>query len=241
MSDLSNKIRENFVKPVVLVENVSRILTEAILEGTLKEGDQLIEAELKGQFGISRSPLREAFRVLEKKGLVEIVPRKGTFVREISRRDIEEHFPVRSVLEGLAAKEAYQRITDEDLAAMTLEFENMKQAVDSNDAKAYWEHHSSFHRVWIKACANLLLIDLLTTLRMHTMWYRFSYKYYMQDFRKSLRIHKRILDLFKGKKSDPRKIEAAVRDHIEIAVETFLAFFEERERGHAKDRRLRKG
>ena len=224
MSDLSNKIRENFVKPAVLVENVSRILSEAILEGALKEGDQLIEADLKGQFGISRSPLREAFRVLEKKGLVEIVPRKGTFVKKISRRDIEEHFPVRSFLEGLAAKEAYQRIIDEDLEEMTLEFENMRRAADKNDAKAYWEHHSLFHRVWINACANLLLIDLLTTLRMHTMWYRFSYKYYMEDFRKSLRIHKRILDLFKSKKSDPREIEAVVRDHIEMAVERFLAY-----------------
>ncbi len=240
MSDLSNKIRENFVKPAVLVENVSRILSEAILEGTLKEGDQLIEADLKDQFGISRSPLREAFRVLEKKGLVEIVPRKGTFVKEISRRDIEEHFPVRSVLEGLAAREAYQRITDEDLEEMTLAFENMRQAADNNDAKAYWEHHSLFHRVWINACANLLLIDLLSTLRMHTMWYRFSYKYYMEDFRKSLRIHRRILDLFRSKKSDPHEIEAVVRDHIEVAVERFLTYLEEQGRGHAKNGRPRK-
>jgi DNA-binding GntR family transcriptional regulator len=240
MSDLSNKIREDFVKPAVLVENVSRILSEAILEGTLKEGDQLIEADLKDQFGISRSPLREAFRVLEKKGLVEIVPRRGTFVKKISRRDIEEHFPVRSVLEGVAAKEAYQRITDEDLAEMTLEFGNMRRAADKNDAKAYWVHHSAFHRVWINACANLLLIDLLTILRMHTMWYRFSYKYYMEDFRKSLRVHKRILDLFKNKKSDPHKIEAVVRDHIEVAVERFLAYLEEQQRGHAKDGRPRK-
>lgn len=240
MSDLSNKIRANFVKPAVLVENVSRILSEAILEGSLKEGDQLIEADLKDQFGISRSPLREAFRVLEKKGLVEIVPRRGTFVRKISRRDIEEHFPVRSVLEGLAAKEAYQRITDEDLEEMTLQFENMQRSADNNDAKAYWEHHVLFHTVWINACANLLLIDLLTTLRVHTMWYRFSYKYYMEDFRKSLRIHKQILDLFKSKKSDPCKIEAAVRDHIEMAVERFLGYLEEQERGHAKNGRPRK-
>jgi DNA-binding GntR family transcriptional regulator len=240
MSDLSNKIRENFVKPAVLVENVSRILSEAILEGALKEGDQLIEAELKDQFGISRSPLREAFRVLEKKGLVEIVPRKGTFVKNISRRDIEEHFPVRSVLEGLAAREAYRRITDEDLEEMTLAFENMKRAADNKDAKAYWEHHSLFHKVWINACTNLLLIDLLTTLRMHTMWYRFSYKYYMEDFRKSVRIHKRILDLFKSKKSDPREIEAVVRDHIEVAVERFLTYLEEQERFRAENGSPRK-
>ena len=86
MPGLSERIKENFFRPTVLVERVSRILTEAIVEGALKGGDQLIEADLKEQFGISRSPLREAFRDLEKKGLVEIKPRKGTFVKKITRR-----------------------------------------------------------------------------------------------------------------------------------------------------------
>ena len=90
---LSGKIKDLEFKPHVLGEQVSQILTEAILEGLLKGGDQLVEAELQKQFGVSRSPLREAFRDLEKKGLVVIVPRKGTYVKQISRKDIEENFP----------------------------------------------------------------------------------------------------------------------------------------------------
>lgn len=86
MPGLSERIKENFFRPTVLVERVSRILTEAIVEGALTGGDQLIEADLKEQFGISRPPLREAFRDLGKKGLVEIKPRKGTFVKKITRR-----------------------------------------------------------------------------------------------------------------------------------------------------------
>ena len=230
MPGLSEKIKENFFRPTVLVERVSRILTDAIVEGVLKGGDQLIEADLKEQFGISRSPLREAFRDLEKKGLVEIKPRKGTFVKKITRRDIEEHFPVRSSLEGLAAREAYPKMTDEDRAEMTHEFENMKTAVSRNDAKAFWEHHFLFHEIWINASGNLILINLLKTLRMHTMWYRFSYKYYKEDFNKSLQIHKEILNLFKTKKLDPKKIEHIVRNHIEVAVERFLAYLEEQEK-----------
>jgi DNA-binding transcriptional regulator YhcF (GntR family) len=66
---LTGKIKNLNFQPHVLGEQVSRILTEAILEGDLKGGDQLVEAELQKQFGISRSPLREAFRDLEKKGL----------------------------------------------------------------------------------------------------------------------------------------------------------------------------
>jgi len=227
MPELSERIKENFFRPTVLVERVSRILTEAIVEGALKGGDQLIEADLKEQFGISRSPLREAFRDLEKKGLVEIKPRKGTFVKKITRRDIEEHFPVRSALEGLAAREAYPQMNEEDRAEMTQEFENMKTAVSKNDAKAFWEHHLLFHEIWINASGNLILINLLKTLRMHTMWYRFSYKYYKEDFNKSLKIHEKILNLFKSRKSDPKKIEDVVRNHIEVAVERFLAYLEE--------------
>lgn len=232
MTGLSDRIKENFFRPTVLVERVSRILTEAIVEGALKGDDQLIEADLKEQFGISRSPLREAFRVLEKKGLVEIKPRKGTFVKKITRRDIEEHFPVRSALEGLAAREAYPKMNEKDRDEMTQEFENMKIAVSKNDAKAFWEHHFLFHEIWIDASGNLILINLLKTLRMHAMWYRFSYKYYKEDFNKSLKIHKRILDLFKTKKSDPKKIEDVVRNHIEVAVERFLVYLEEQKQFH---------
>ena len=227
MTLLSRKLKEIDFKAFVLVEQVSGVLSEAILEGVFKGGDQLVEADLKDQFGISRSPLREAFRDLEKKGLVEIIPRKGTFVKKISRRDIEEHFPVRSVLEGLAAREAHGNLTDEDLQEMALELESMKKAVETNDVKAYWEHHLLFHEIFINASDNLLLINLLKTLRMHTMWYRLSYQYYKEDLTKSWRVHKKILDLFKSKKSKPSDVEEVVRDHIAVAADRFIVYLEE--------------
>jgi DNA-binding GntR family transcriptional regulator len=229
MSLLSGKIKDMDFKPFVLVEQVSRVLTEAILEGVFKGGDQLIEADLKSQFGISRSPLREAFRDLEKKGLVEIVPRKGTFVKKINRRDIEEHFPVRSVLEGLAAREAHGKLTDEDLQEMSLELDHMKDAVLKGDAKVYWENHLLFHEIFINASDNLLLIKMLKTLRMHTMWYRFSYQYYKEDLSHSWKVHRKILDLFKSKKSDVDELEKVVRDHIAVAAGRFLVYLEEQE------------
>ena len=235
MSPLERRIKEIDFKPLVLVEQVSRILSLAILEGDLKGGDQLIEADLKDKFGISRSPLREAFRDLEKKGLVEIIPRKGTFVKKITRRDIEEHFPVRSVLEGLAAREACKKLTEEDLDEMTLSLKNMKSAVSRNDPKTFWRNHLLFHEIFINASANLILINLLKTLRVHTMWYRFSYQYYKEDFNKSLKIHERILHPFKGKKTNSKELEDAVRDHIEVAAERFLVYLEEQERSHTKN------
>jgi hypothetical protein len=62
---------------------------------------------------------------------------------------------------------------------------------------------------------------------MHSMWYRFSYQYYKEDFRKSLAIHQKILNLFKNKDSDENEIEYGVRNHIEIAVDRFLDYLKE--------------
>jgi len=227
MDMLSRKINQLAFKPTVLVEQVAKVLTEAILEGVLKGGDQLIEEDLKNKFGISRSPLREAFRELEKRGLVEMKPRKGTFVKTITKKDIEEHFPVRAVLEGLAAAAAYRKMTKEDLARMTEAFENMKRAVDLDDAKAFWEHHLVFHETFINASENDLLINQLKTLRMHTMWYRFSYQYYKEDYGYSLQIHDEILNLLTKRKADAKRVEEVVRKHIEVAVERFIDYLEE--------------
>jgi len=226
---LTLKLKNLNFSPNVIAEQVSRILTEAILEGVLRGGDRLIEAELQKQFGVSRSPLREAFRDLEKKGLVVILPRKGTFVKRITHKDIEEHFPVRSVLEGLAAQEAYVKISPEKLREMGQILARMQSAARKNDTKAYWEAHLRFHDIFITASDNDILTGILKTLRMHGLWYRFSYQYYQEDLPNSLAIHEKIFDLFKNKRTNPEKIGEMVRNHIQIAYRRFLEYLGEQE------------
>ncbi len=216
-------------RPSVLVEQVAEALTRAILEGVLKGGDQLVEQRLQEQFGISRSPLREAFRVLEKKGLVVIIPRKGTFVRTITRKDIEDNFPVRAALEGLAAREAHGKMGQEDLRALNDSLRGMKEAAAREDAFAYMEHHIRFHEIFINASGNDVLINLLGNLRMHSMWHRFSYKYYKEDFDASLAVHGKILGLFQAPGSPSEEVAQVVRNHIEVALERFMAYLEEQE------------
>ena len=213
----------------VLGEQVSRILAEAILEGALKGGDKLVEAELQKKFNISRSPLREAFRDLEKKGLVHIVPRKGTFVKRITRKDVEDNFPVRSTLEGMAAAEAHKRMTKREKRQIADALEKMEAAVEENDTKKYWKYHLRFHEGFIDACGNDVLINILKTLRMHSMYYRFAYQYYQEDLKGFLATHKQIKDLFQDPNSDPSEIAQLVQNHIEIAYERFLAYLETQE------------
>ena len=233
---LNGKIKNLNFQPHVLGEQVARILTEAILEGVLKGGDQLVETELQKQFGISRSPLREAFRNLEKKGLVVIIPRRGTFVKRITRKDIKENFPVRAVLEGLAAREAYPKITENTIEQMSHVLDEMEKAVEENDTKAYWGSHIEFHDLFIKASGNDILINVLKTLRMHSLWYRFSYQYYKEDLHRSLDVHQKILDHFRNQDIDPEEIAKLVQEHIQVAYRSFLAYLDKQDkRAGSKD------
>ncbi len=217
-------------KPVSLSIQVAETLTQAILMGTFKGGDQLVEADLQEQFEISRSPLREAFRELEKKGLVEIIPRRGTFIKTISKKDIEEHFPVRAKLEGLAAAMAAARMSSSILNQLTDILTRMENAVTKGDTNAYYHHHLQFHDLFIKTSGNSLLIHLLENLRTQSVWHRFSYQYYQENLFKAFTVHRRILGLFAEEKPDPEAIEKVVSYHIDIALDRFIAYLEERDK-----------
>jgi DNA-binding GntR family transcriptional regulator len=214
------------IKPMGLGAQVAEALTTEILEGAYKGGEQLVEQELQTRFEVSRSPLREAFRELEKRGLVTIVPRKGAFVRRISRKDVEEHFPVRAALEGLAARLAYGSISDTGLKQMEQELDGMKRAVDSSDTSLFYIHHIRFHEIFIEATGNDLLIETLKVLRMQSLWHRFSFRYYQEGLKRSFRVHQKILRCFKDSKTDPEILGRLVEDHIKVALEIFLAYLE---------------
>jgi DNA-binding GntR family transcriptional regulator len=230
MRKTSSKLKFIDFKPTGLVEKLSEAMTEAILEGVFKEGDQLIEMELQKQFNISRTPIREAFRILEKKGLVDVIPRKGTFVKRISTKDIEEHFPVRSVLEGLAARQAYSKMNQNTLDSMERTLAKMKIAAENEDSKNYWKQHMLFHEIFIDSCGNHLLINLLKNLRMQIMWYRLSYRYYQEDLNTAYKTHEKIMSCFRNKNTDPDRLEGFVRAHIDEAVGKFIGYLNKQEK-----------
>lgn len=103
----------------------------------------------------------------------------------------------------------------------------MKRAAASSDAKEYLTQHMKFHETFISASDNELLINLLTTLRRHSLWYRFSYRYYSEDFKSSIKTYVKIYRMFKSKMTDPNELEQFVRDHIVAAIEIFRGYLEE--------------
>lgn len=221
MVNLTARMLQAGLKQSPLVEQIYNILSEAIVEGDLEGGQQLIEAKLQDQFGVSKSPIREAFRVLEKNGFVEIVPRRGTFVRKISEKDAKESFPIRARLEGLAAGLAAVRLSAGDIRKMEKALASMEKASLKPDHQKYLRHHVEFHNIFIEASGNDSLIDILMRLRRQNLWFISSFYHFRTAILSTLEVHREILNCFVAK--DAAGAEHLVQKHILAALDKFAS------------------
>jgi len=210
-----------------LAEEIEQQVITAIMQGKFKPGQRLIENDLVRDFGTSRSPIREAFRSLMQSGLLVVLPRRGTFVRNVDEKDIQDKFPVRAYLEGFAAKLAIQRMGPDDIREMDQAFSRMEKSAAKKDFKAYTEHHNTFHMVFINACGNDALISLLKTLRRDILWLRFSYLLHEEDYKHTLPVHRKIIECFMAK--DEKNVETLIRDHIMEYMGRFTRFLASRD------------
>lgn len=215
---LSERLKHLEFRTVGMGQAISENILQAIMSGILKEGEQLVEAELQKLFGVSKSPIREALREVEKMGFVVIKPRRGAFVKAITHRDIEENFRVRSVLEALAAREAYATMTEAELSAMTASVENMRRAARDNDPERYWECHRRFHDSYLLASHNQALIEILQNLRMRNTWYRFARQLYTGDLQVDFAPHVEIFNHFLKRDISENELETIMRRHTVIGL-----------------------
>ena len=119
--------------PPSLGQQVAEFLTSSIIEGKLKPGERLVEVSLQRELGVSRAPIREAFRECEKNGLIIIVPREGAFVRKVNQEDVKENLSIRAILEGYAARLAIENLDDLEIEKLELTYKEMKKATGKRD------------------------------------------------------------------------------------------------------------
>ncbi len=177
-----------------LREIVYEELRNLILTGKIKPGTRMMEIELAEDMGVSRTPIREAIRKLEKEGLVVIEPRKGAYASEVSIKDMEDILEVRANLEGLAAYYAAERMTDQDKQALKDTRELFKQAVEEGNMSEMISYDTKFHHMIVEASRNNHLIHMVEQLQELVL--RFRYIYY-KDFKRAEEMipeHNRIFD-----------------------------------------------
>jgi len=144
------------VSRTVLREQIKDVLLQRIASGELKPGERLVETRIAAELGTSQAPVREALRDLELLRLVDSEPFKGARVRAFGDEELVEVYPVRSVLEELAAKLAAKRLAG-DVSVLEAEVEAMRDAARSGDVNALVRHDIAFHRLIVEAAGNPIL------------------------------------------------------------------------------------
>ena len=160
MSEFNTRIIKK-VQAQSLTSVIYDQLEDMILTGRLKPGERINESKLSAQLEVSRAPIREACRQLEKHGMVQILSRRGTFVANIAVSEVKELYDIRASLDALAAEKAAVHATPEDLDEFRNILKNMHEAIEADDAKKYFEANIVFHRTIVRISRNRNLESLI--------------------------------------------------------------------------------
>lgn len=196
----------------VLREQIKTYLSNAILRGEFKPGERLIETRIAQQLGVSQAPVREAIRDLEVMGFLKSEPFRGASVRQLSVEELTEIYPVRAALEGVAARQAAKKITEEQLAHLEELISKMLDASMNTDQKSLTEYDVAFHRVIVEASGNRSLIHIWNTLQLST-WTAITAVRSGHNLEELAERHRVVLEALRTR--DPQVAEQAMRSHIE--------------------------
>ncbi len=139
---------------------IYRTLRERILSNEVPSGSRLVLRQLANQFDTSDIPVREALRMLERDGLVEMIPYRGARVTTLTAREIEETYFIRGHLESIATGLAAERITTTELDTLEELMVRLRDAVAAQDGPGFSDLNREFHRTIVAACGNEMLRDL---------------------------------------------------------------------------------
>ncbi|WP_305987577.1 GntR family transcriptional regulator [Roseibium sp. MMSF_3544] len=200
-------------------DNIAEALEEHIFSGTFLDGDRLDEVRLAEQFGVSRTPLREAFQRLALSGLVELVPRRGAFVRQPGPIELMEMFEVMAELEAVCGRLAAIRISEEALEELRDANAKCHQAVDAHDPDGYYAENERFHKTIYRQSGNGFLEQEAAKLNKRLKPFRRQQLRLRGRMAQSMSEHEAIMDALS--KGLPEEAANALRDHVAVQGEKF--------------------
>ena len=210
MTGKLSKVNLNDYKP--LREVIFNTLREAIIVGELKPGERLMEVQLADKMGVSRTPVREAIRKLELEGLVEMLPRKGAHVADLSVKDIMDVLEVRATLDGLASMLSASRITDDELKDLKHVQAQFVNYVEKDNLQGSIKKDVEFHDIIYRSSRNDKLIQIANNLREQIQRFRVIYIKDYSSTKELIREHTEILDSIL--KKDPEMAQRCAQKHI---------------------------
>jgi DNA-binding GntR family transcriptional regulator len=208
----------------VLRDEIRDQLIEHILNGKLAPGERIVEMRIAQQFGVSQAPVREALRDLDLLGFVVSSPFRGAIVRQISVEELVQLYPIRAVLEGLAARHAASRMTPATLKKLEGLLATMRTAAARGDDRRAVEADFAFHLTIVEASENRLLQQIWDRMRLATTTFLTVSKSH-HSLPEIVERHAAVVDALRTK--DPAAAERALRLHIEEPGEWLRAALEE--------------
>jgi DNA-binding GntR family transcriptional regulator len=214
------------IRPINLREQVVEQVKTAIIEGRLKPGDHMVEATLTKQLGVSRTPLREALILLEREGLVESFPNRGTFVRRFDVRDVSAIFSMRIALENFAADLIIKTLDQSDFERLEGLIEEQRRYIRSKDFKHVRTTDMSFHRYLIERSEHPLLIRNWSEIVAQIAALLYMRAEALPNYNESLAIadHKKILEAYKAKNlAKVKALNKQINERVEGECKESLA------------------
>jgi len=192
---------------------ITDILEVEILNGTMKPGERLREAQLAEAFAVSRNTVREALRVLERKGLVRHIPHRGAEVMKLTEEDVADLYRARAVLERAGAAAAVG--SEEAHARLLVEVEGIESANDADDKRALLKHDFSFHRTLVEQIGSRRLEEQYVTLQRELTLALSQLDSYEPMFQ--VAEHRMIVDALR--KGRAEKADEVLKKHLGVAAE----------------------
>jgi len=194
-------------------------LEHAIVTGEFVDGERLNETKLSARFNVSRTPLREAIHMLASSGLIEVLPRRGAFVRQPTVVDMIEMFEVMAELEALCGRLVARRAAAPQLAKIKASLESCEAALADGDSDAYYRENETFHQLIYALSGNKFLQAEASRLHNRLQAFRRIQLRVRGRMSQSMKEHREIYDAIEA--GDEARAAAALRDHVAVQGEKF--------------------
>jgi DNA-binding GntR family transcriptional regulator len=207
---------------VTLAESLREKLEGAIAAGHLEPGSRLDEQEIAQRFGVSRTPVREAFRLMAANNLVELRGRQGATVRSIKAQALIEMFQVMAELEGLCARLAARRVSQSWRQEISEIHQRLVGAGKTGDIDEFYNINQEFHEAIYEASRNAYLAEQTRKLRNQVAAYRRRVTHMPNRIADTIREHEAIMQAILA--HDPERAHSAMRDHVNLLGDNLLDF-----------------
>ncbi len=209
------------IKHSNLNHRIYEILKDQIINEELEPGERLLDDKLASSFGLSRTPVREALTRLTSEGLLETAPRSGVYVKKLARKDVEDIYEIRKVLEGLAAGEAASVINSKKLEQLNSLLQKAKRSLNSDDYRPCIDFDVALHDSILQNCQNDRLYSIIANLNTLIHVFRVRVARNKEKAKQALSEHRAILNAIKARNSE--KAEKMMMEHIEKSQKYIFA------------------